>query len=387
MSVGSIARAASSPSDDVSRRITLGDPVLWFSALTILGATIDLQVDAGRWVVLAFLGSLADGQALSELGALLSQASLFAEDHLVFYGILTAPPSNFDELSALISPALNFIADYDGTLSAAYGALGAPRTIVLDPMLRAIADVAWDHSSGHAGLVASVLRNLPTVDNAAGVPMTAPVLIVPRILDFPLCDLLVGLYDKVGGTDSGFLFDSDGKTATVVDHRLKQRQDMIIAIPELRQRIRDRVVARLLPAISRFFRFEATRMDRYLVSCYDSALGGHFFRHRDDLNAGARHRCFAVTVNLNNDYGGCDLVFPEFGRRTYRAPVGGAVVFSCGALHEVTPITRGRRYALIPFLYGEADAARRKVNNALLHDGELLYQGDDDRLYPASGSE
>ena len=61
-------------------------------------------------------------------------------------------------------------------------------------------------------------------------------------------------------------------------------------------------------------------------------------------------------MNLNGDYEGCDLIFPEFGRRTYRAPVGGAIVFSCGALHEVTPITKGKRYAFLPFLYGEAEA-------------------------------
>jgi predicted 2-oxoglutarate/Fe(II)-dependent dioxygenase YbiX len=353
----------------------------------VSGGSIDLHVDAGRWVVLAFLGSPADPRASSELDALLSHADLLSEDHLVVYGILTAPPSNLAELAGLVSPALNFLADYDGTLSAAYGALGAPRTIVLDPMLRAIADIGWDHPAGHAQLLSSVLRSLPTVDNAAGVPMSAPVLIIPRVLDFPLCDLLVKLYDQVGGADSGFLLDHGGKTATVIDHRLKRRQDMIIAAPELRRSIRGHIVERLVPAISRFFHFEVTRMDRYLVSCYDSAVGGHFFRHRDNLNAGARHRRFAVTINLNNDYDGCDLILPEFGRRTYRAPVGGAMVFSCGALHQVTPIERGRRYAFLPFLYGEADAALRQSNNALLHDGEALYQGNEDLLYPALAAE
>src|SRR5262249_5038131 len=154
---------------------------------------------------------------------------------------------------------------------------------------------------------------------------------------FALCDFLVQLYDNIGGEDSGFLLDRDGKTQTVVDHHLKRRQDMIIAAPELRETIRDSIVRRLLPAIQRYFPFAATRMDRYLVSCYDSALGGHFFRPRDNVNAGAAHRRFAVSINLNGGYQGCDLVFPEFGRRRYRAPVGGAIVFSTGALHEVTP--------------------------------------------------
>ena len=218
-------------------------------------------------------------------------------------------------------------------------------------------------------------------------PLTAPALIVPRVLDFGFCDLLVQLYDKVGGEDSGFLVDHDGKTATIVNHAMKQRRDMIIAVPELRDAIRGQVICRLLPAVERYFQFAATRMDRYMVSCYDSAIGGHFHRHRDNVNAGAQHRRFAVSINLNRDYDGCDLIFPEFGRRSYRAPVGGAVVFSCGALHEVTPITRGRRYALIPFLYGESDAALREANNRRLHDDEPRYLGDNDRLFPALAAE
>jgi predicted 2-oxoglutarate/Fe(II)-dependent dioxygenase YbiX len=123
-------------------------------------------------------------------------------------------------------------------------------------------------------------------------------------------------------------------------------------------------------------------MDRYIVSCYDSAAGGHFFRHRDNVNAGAQHRRFAVSINLNKDYEGCDLVFPEFGPRPYRPPVGGAVAFSAGMLHEVTPITRGRRCVFVPFLYGEADAVRREANNARLRDGETLYVGGADHLFP-----
>ena len=170
----------------------------------------------------------------------------------------------------------------------------------------------------------------------------------------------------------------------MVDHRLKRRRDLLIVDPELRRTMREQIVRRLVPPIERFFGFQATRMDRCLVSCYDGATGGYFFRHRDNLNAGAEHRRFAVSINLNKDYEGCDLVFPEFGRRSYRPPTGGAIVFSCGALHEVTPITRGKRYAFVPFLYGEAEAALRQRNNDRLEDGEALYVEGGDRLYPSA---
>jgi predicted 2-oxoglutarate/Fe(II)-dependent dioxygenase YbiX len=159
----------------------------------------------------------------------------------------------------------------------------------------------------------------------------------------------------------------------------------VIGDPQLREIIRDRVVRRLLPPIERFFQYQATRMDRTMVCCYDSALGGHFYRHRDNVNLGAQHRRFAVTINLNAEkasYEGGDLRFPEFGTDPYRPPTGSAVVFSCGLLHEVPPVTRGDRFAFLAFLYGEDDARVRAEANAHLAKGERQYQIDDDLLVP-----
>jgi hypothetical protein len=357
-------------------QIALGDPVPWFSAATITGGSFHLQVAAGRWIVLCFLGPADGAQARQKLAALLRDADLFDEDRLTAHVVLTAPPAEIG------NSAVSFLADYDRVLSQSYGAAETSRTVVLDPMLRAIANIAWNSLDDHLAGLRDLLRSLPRVDDAAGVPMNAPVLIVPRVFDFPFCELLIKLYDRMGGQDSGFMLDVAGKSQTVVDHRLKRRNDLPLVAPELREAICDQLRRRLLPAINAYFQFAATRMDRYIVACYDSAVGGHFYRHRDNVNAGAQHRRFAVTINLNSDYDGCDLQFPEFGRKIYRAPVGGAVVFSCGALHQVTPITRGRRYAFLAFLYGEADAALRAANNERLQDGEARYSGMDDRLFP-----
>jgi predicted 2-oxoglutarate/Fe(II)-dependent dioxygenase YbiX/peroxiredoxin len=363
-------------------RIILGDPVPRFSAPLVTGGSFDLHVSAGRWVVLSFLGSPSDPRAAVELANLLSQAELFGDDHMLVGCVFTERPDDVAKYAGIGNNGLLFLADYDGAISRSFGALNTPRTIVLDPMLRAVADIAWDFAQGHAATVAGVLRSLPAVDDSAGVPMSAPALIVPRVFSFELCDFLIQFYNDQGGEDSGFQFDIDGKTATLSNWRLKRRSDVIVAAPEARDLIRSQIVRRLLPEIERYFQFQATRMDRYIVACYDSEVGGHFHRHRDNVNAGAQHRRFAVSINLNNDFDGCDLMFPEFGRKVYRPPEGGALVFSCGALHQVTPVTRGRRYAFLAFVYGEEDAKRREANNARLHAGERQYLGTQDRLFP-----
>ena len=362
--------------------ITLGDPVPWFTAPLIAGGSFILHVHAGRWIVLCFFGSPNNPRVNEELAELLQEASLFDEDRLIVRAVFTTPPDDVAKYPEVGTKALSFLADYDGAITRSFGALDKPRTIVLDPMLRVVADIPWDFAQGHAATVRGILRSLPAIDDSAGVPMHAPALIVPRVLNFELCEFLVRLYEQQGGEDSGFLVDLGSKTKTVVDYRLKRRSDLAVVVPELRELIGGQIVRRLLPAVERYFQFQATRMDRYIVACYDSEIGGHFYRHRDNVNAGAQHRRFAITINLNSDYDGCDLVFPEFGRKTYRAPHGGALVFSCGALHQVAPITRGRRYAFLAFLYSEADAARREANNTRLHDGETLYTGAGDRLIP-----
>lgn len=364
--------------------INLGDPVPWFSAYLITGGGFDLQASAGRWVVLSFIGSPDNPRAEQEIAALAGLGDILDDDHIVVAAVLTAVPADMEKYARLASKSLYFVADYDGAISRTYGAQDMPRTVVLDPMLRAIADIPWDYAQGHPETVVGLLRGLPKVDDSAGVPLTAPALIVPRVFDFSFCDFLIDFYEKNESEESGFLYDTHGKTATVLDPRLKKRRDVAVARPELRDVIRDHVVRRLLPEIDRYFHFDATRMDRYVVACYDSAVRAHFHRHRDNVNAGAAHRRFALTINLNNDYEGGDLIFPEFGRRTYRAPQGGAVLFSCGALHQVMPVTHGKRYAFLAFLYGEADAVKREGNNARLHDSEERYDGTWDRLFPAA---
>jgi predicted 2-oxoglutarate/Fe(II)-dependent dioxygenase YbiX/peroxiredoxin len=366
-----------------SQRIVLGDPVPWFSLPVVTGGSFDLQASAGRWVVLSFLGSLSDSRAMAEVTELASLSASFGEDHLVTGCVFTGQATDAPNLAAISSPTLSFLADSDGAISRSFGAEAMPRTIILDPMLRAIADIAWDIPQGHAAMVRNVLQGLPAVDDSAGVPMFAPALMVPRVFSFGICDFLTQFYETQGAVDSGFQFDVDGKTVTLSDWRLKRRSDVAVGVPEVRELIRDHIVRRLVGPIERFFQFKVTRMDRYVVACYDSAVAAHFHRHRDNINAGAQHRRFALSINLNKDFEGGDLVFPEFGRKAYRPSEGGALVFSCGALHQVTPVTKGKRYAFLAFMYGEEDAVKREGNNAKLHAGEIQYDASGrDRLFP-----
>lgn len=98
--------------------------------------------------------------------------------------------------------------------------------------------------------------------------------------------------------------------------------------------------------------------------------GGCFRPHRDNIIAIAAHRRFALTINLNDAYDGAELVFPEYGRKTCRAAIGEAIVFSCSLLHEVTPVTRNRRYGFLMFPYDEAGQQMRDQSSANLRSNQ-----------------
>ena len=145
-------------------------------------------------------------------------------------------------------------------------------------------------------------------------------------------------------------------------------RDILVEPPELQAAIRERLARRLFPFIRMAMGFSVTRTERLLVSCYDADDGGVFHPHRDNTTQGTAHRRFACSLNLNADFEGGDLRFAEYGPATYRPPPGGAVVFSCALMHEATPVTRGRRYASLPFLYDDAAAKIRDANRHLIVD-------------------
>jgi predicted 2-oxoglutarate/Fe(II)-dependent dioxygenase YbiX len=209
-------------------------------------------------------------------------------------------------------------------------------------------------------MVFDALRQLPATQDHAGVPLHAPVLTVPRVFEPELCQRLIGLHGESGGRFTGVMRDEGVRTVAVMDE-LKKRRDTLVEDVDLKALILARLEQRLFPMIARGLGFAVTRIERYLVACYDAADGGVFHPHRDSTTQGTAHRRFACSINLNDDFTGGDLRFPEFGRRTYRPPPGGAVVFSCALLHEATRVTEGRRYAFLPFFFDEAGQAVREA--------------------------
>jgi hypothetical protein len=338
--------------------------------------------------VVLFLGSGGHPAAEPALKLLAANRDLFDDDRVSFFGVTVDPEDASTGRIAQLMPGVRWFLDYDRKVSAAYGAVGeqdnasaySPHWLLLDPMLRVRARASIEDG---ATIMTEARRSAKVQD---ALP-TAPVLVVPGIFPPDLCRHLIGLYDANGGEESGFMRDVNGVTSTLHDPLHKRRDDHTIVDQRAIAAIKSRLSLALIPMIQRAFQFTPTRIERWIVACYDAAHGGHFRPHRDNTTAGTAHRKFACTINLNaDDYEGGDLSFPEFGKRTYRAPTGGAVIFSCSLLHEARPVTIGRRYAFLPFLYDDEGARVRESNLQRVEPRLQIYKsGLSTENAPASG--
>jgi hypothetical protein len=343
----------------VSMGLLAGTPAPLFSAPSPVNPRFAFGSLGGRYILLAFLPNPGPDRDAA-LRLVHANARLFADDRVMFFGVL---PDRETFTSVQNGHPCRWFWDEVGELRSMYGAHAPngelePEWVLIDPMLRIMGCAPLSHGEN---LLASIAR-LGDPDAHAGRPLHAPVLIVPRIFEPELCRRLIDYYRETGGVPSGVMRVKDGKTVGVLDD-FKRRRDAAITDGGLLTATRARVGQRLVPEIAKVFQFAATRLERYIVACYDAEDGGYFNAHRDNTTPGTAHRRFAVSINLNaEEFEGGDLRFPEFGRSTYRPPTGGAVVFSCSLLHEATPVTRGTRFAFLPFLYDEEGARIREQN-------------------------
>jgi predicted 2-oxoglutarate/Fe(II)-dependent dioxygenase YbiX len=332
-----------------------GDPAPTFATEGISNPRYVFDTAAGRYLLLAIVPAGPDVARATT--TIQRQRRIFNDDHASAFILVIGKDKGRKKRQDSL-PGLRFLFDEDGAIAARYDAGDTERWVLIDPALHVMAITGPDQ----AATLVDRMATLPPPARHAGPEVSAPVLLAPRIFEPAFCERLIAYYRDIGGEPSGFMREMDGVTRLMMDNHHKRRSDVIVEDETLQKQVVARLNRRLLPQIEKAFNYKATRIERYLVARYDAETGGFFRPHRDNTTKGTAHRRFAVSINLNADYEGGDLRFPEFGPRTYRPPPGGAVVFSCSVLHEATAVTRGERFAFLPFLYDEAGSKVRQEN-------------------------
>ena len=350
-----------------------GDPGPWFrQRCTTAHGTYTFDMAAGRHVLLFFFRSSLEAQTAADLALLKAAHGLFDGRQALVFGVSANPGDESEQRVSEDLPGLRFFWDGDGLAGRLYGARRLdgddsagmrPCWVVLDPMLRVLGHV--DQAPGRAEQVIAAVRRL--AGQPASADAAAPVLSLTGLFEPEFCQRLIAFYEASETVESGVFTESEvGQSKAVSDPGFKRRRDCALRDAHLVAQVQARIARRAVPEIRKVFQFEASRLDRLILACYDAADRGCFGPHRDNTVAATAHRRFAISINLNDDFDGGGLSFPEFGPRQYRPPVGGALIFSCSLMHAVAPVVRGRRYACLPFAYDDAAETLKQANHAII---------------------
>ena len=309
----------------------------------------------GRTIVLAFLGSIAGPSAEAALMALEANRPPVDDGKAAFFAVAAERGTGPELALQARFPSIRFLWD-GGEMARAFGAERC--WVILDPMLRVI-DVA---PLEDGDLALAHLNGSPAPNRAFGPSTPAPLLTLAHVFEPELCAHLIACFERGERQESGFMQDVGGRPVENFDDGWKRRRDFHLSDPQLIANLRARIGRRICPEIKKAFQMRLTRVERDLVARYDAETGGHFGPHRDDTGISVAHRRFAVSINLNADFDGGEISFPEYSSRAFKAAPGTAIVFSASILHEVSRVIRGRRYVFLTFLFDEEAERMRQAN-------------------------
>jgi predicted 2-oxoglutarate/Fe(II)-dependent dioxygenase YbiX len=320
----------------------------------------------GRYIALAFLSSIGDPTAQSALTVLSAKRRLVDDGKAAFFAVVSESGLASEIALQAQFPSIVFLMD-GGEMARAFG---VDRSfVILDPALRVI-DVAPLHE---ADQVLARLHRLPPPREAFGAAPPAPILVLPRVFEPELCAHLAACFERGDGRETGFMQDQGGRSVENFDGEWKRRRDFHLTDQRLIANLRARIGRRICTEIKKAFQMRLTRIERDLIARYDAETGGHFGPHRDDTGMSVAHRRFAVSINLNAEFEGGEISFPEYSPRSFKAAPGAAVVFSASILHQVSRVTRGRRYVFLTFLFDEEAERVRQANLRAVHEQRQPY--------------
>jgi predicted 2-oxoglutarate/Fe(II)-dependent dioxygenase YbiX/peroxiredoxin len=333
--------------------------------------TFSLSDDAvaGRFVVLVLVNEPDSAAAQPVLEAFARAADAFEQRQLHLVAIC----ANCD---ALANRALRrrsgfpgpIVGDSTGAIFASYGVHKGSdrqtRIVVLTPyrQVRVWFDSPFDVEQT-LGEVMTIVDNSSSASSTGDwAPPHAPVLVVPQVLSPQECGQLIESCE----TGSPFMVrrPRQGEVAgnyriPVYEHNRQDRVDIMVKDQRLQSFLDERIWGRIAPMIKKAFAFEITRREDLHVARYVGERSGNRIGHRDNVSAANAHRRFALSMSLNDDYEGGEIVFREFSPQGYRPPPGAALIFSSSLLHEVMETTRGIRYNLISHLFNDQSVRPR----------------------------
>ena len=175
--------------------------------------------------------------------------------------------------------------------------------------------------------------------------MSRTYLAVPEAFTADECDRIVALGEAAEGAP-GRVYGNGGDT---VDRARRDVHSVLVERDETGEWLFARLDDLFATAADAFGLPVGPITEPVQILRYD--VGGHFAMWHSDAGLDAQDRrriSMSLELSERADYDGGELeVMPDWLGRTRTLPRGSAQLFPSRALHRVTPVTRGRRWALV----------------------------------------
>lgn len=330
---------------EIPNRLDVGDRLRSFDFTDFQGrpSSLDLMTLGGRPIVLHFSG--AGDNAFAELQALSQVTNEIAALEVPVVAITAL---EVDGLPARLEGGtlpLALLPDRDGQVTRALGTTADEHALVIGPDLRVLRRLVPHAERPLAAAILDECRALTKRGEERYVSAQAPVLLLANVFPPEFCAKLID-YWNVRDKRNDMVGYGGSNTA---NRDAKRRQDVVVEDKVILSEIQAYLQRRMVFEVHKAFFFAIRKAEPFKIGCYDAAERGWFRPHRDNEVAACAHRRFAMSLMLNDDYEGGGVHFAEYPGQLYKAPAGGALIFSCSLLHEVVPVTKGRRFGLFGF--------------------------------------
>lgn len=308
----------------------------------------------GRPAVLVFGRGGDDPDYLAELQAYAAHRDSLDRHRLLIFAVTSAAVDDNRALAARAALDARCLSDRRHLAHRGYGvprnARGAV-SILLDANRRILARLEGGANAPHAILAARILDDLAATRSVQRLGAHPPVLVVPRALSPQDCERLIAHWHKpVRIWEPDLAHGSAAYEAESGDFKLRETLygsvvQMVVRDAGVQAFVDATVLRRVVPEIETAFQTTITHREAYRIACYDAAEQGGLPQHRDNNSEPTKDRRFTVSVTLNaGQYAGGQLRFREYGEQLYEVETGTAIVWSAALLHEVLPVTQGRRF-------------------------------------------